>query len=424
MTVPTPPLTHPPVERRLLAARGPGLAEHHRRFGARAPFSGENLIASLQSAGLTGRGGAGFPTGRKIASVTGRRPVVIGNGAEGEPLSGKDATLLTRAPHLVLDGLHAVAEAIGADTVYLYVPERVSSAVGSAITERVDAGLDERPVTIVTAPEAFIAGEESAVISRIEGGPAMPRDRRRLATTCGVRGRPTVVDNVETLAHVALIARYGPRWFRSVGDPHEPGTMLITLSGALPRRGVVELPTGAPLTQVLGRGGLTDPRTMGTVLLGGYHGTWIPMTALPGVRLSRPGLAHLGASPGAGVVHVLPADRCGLVRTADILAYLAEQGARQCGPCRNGLPRLARLFDALAYQRVTDDLLDETHHMLGLVDGRGACRHPDGTVRLARSALDAFADDLTAHRAGRCTATLMTMRSAAPSAPRRRAGST
>ncbi|MDP9168233.1 MAG: NADH-quinone oxidoreductase subunit F [Actinomycetota bacterium] len=412
MTVPTPRTTHPPLGRRLLAARGPGLTEHHARFGALPPHPAENLIASLQAAGLTGRGGAGFPTGRKIASVTGGKPVVIGNGAEGEPLSGKDAALLTRAPHLVLDGLHAAAEAVGADTVYLYLPERVAPAVRSALAERVAAGLDERRVTVVEAPEAFVSGEESAVVRRIEGGPAIPRDRTRPTSICGVRGRPTLVNNVETLAHVALIARYGPRWFRSVGDAEEPGTMLITLSGALPHRGVTELPTGAPLTEVLARGGLDDLRQVGAVLLGGYHGSWIATAALTSVWLSRPGLAAVGASPGAGIVHLLPADQCGLARTADILAYLAEQGARQCGPCRNGLPRLAKLFDALAYQRVDDELLDETDRMLGLVDGRGACRHPDGTVRLARSALNAFAGDLTEHQAGRCTAALVTARTA------------
>ncbi len=404
--------TMPPAARRLLATRGPGLTEHHARFGKLPVHRVEDLTASLQAAGLTGRGGAGFPTGRKIASVTGRKPVVIGNGAEGEPLSGKDATLLIRAPHLVLDGLHAAAAAVGADAVYLYVPKRVAPAARAAIDERITAGLDQRRVIVIEAPDAFVSGEESAVVRRIEGGPAVPRDRTLLTSISGVRGRPTLVNNVETLAHVALIARYGSQWFRSVGDVDEPGTMLITLSGALPRGGVVELPTGVSLADVLARGGLTEMHTVGAVLLGGYHGSWIPAANLTKARLSRAGLAPFGASPGAGIVHVLSTEQCGLARTADIMAYLAQQGARQCGPCRNGLPRLAQLFDALAYERVDDDLLAEAHRMLGLVDGRGACRHPDGTVRLARSALQTFAGDLTHHRDGRCTAALVTARSA------------
>lgn len=363
-------------------------------------------MSSLTAAGLTGRGGAGFPTGRKITSVTGRHPVVVGNGAEGEPLSRKDATLVARAPHLILDGLQVAAAAVGADKVYLYLPNHVAPTARHAIDERAAAGLDQRPVLVVEAPDTFVSGQESAVVRRIEGGRAIPRNRTVLTTISGVRGRPTLVNNVETLAHVALIARYGHYWFRSVGGAGEPGTMLVTLSGALPRRGVVELPTGAPLSEVLAHGGLEDLRTVGAVLLGGYHGSWIPTAALAAAHLSRAGLARLGASPGAGVVHVLPSHRCGLARTADILAYLAEQGARQCGPCLNGLPRLAQLFDDLAYGRVDDGLLDEVHRMLGLVDGRGSCRHPDGTVRLARSALATFADDVARHRVGRCTAAL------------------
>jgi NADH:ubiquinone oxidoreductase subunit F (NADH-binding) len=215
-----------------------------------------------------------------------------------------------------------------------------------------------------------------------------------------------LVNNVETLAHVALIARYGHDWFRSIGDPAEPGTMLITLSGVASRRPVMELPTGAPLTEVLARGGVGDVRDVRAVLVGGYHGTWLPAASIGGVRLSRASLGRFGASPGAGIVHVLPRESCGLARTADVLAYLAGEGAGTCGPCRNGLPAVARMVDALACGPVDDALLDALHRMLGLVNGRGSCRHPDGTARFTRSALEAFATDVEAHRAGRCDAAL------------------
>jgi NADH:ubiquinone oxidoreductase subunit F (NADH-binding) len=393
-----------PVARRLFAAPGPSLQEHHARFGHLPIDAAATLTTALDAAGLTGRGGAGFPTGRKIAAVQAGKPVVIGNGAEGEPLSGKDALLVARAPHLILDGLQMAAAAVGADTLYLYLPNHAMPIARSALRERVAAGVDRHRVLVVEAPDTFIAGEQSAVVRRIEGGRAIPRDSTGPTSTSGVRGRPTLVNNVETLAHIALIARYGPDWFRSVGALDEPGTMLVTLSGAVPRRGVLEVPTGTPLIDVLARGGCTDLRTVGAVLLGGYHGSWIPAEVAAAVELSRASLAPFGASPGAGVVHVLPADRCGLARTSDILGYLADQGARQCGPCLNGLPRLATLFDELACARVDDGLVEEVHRMLGLVDGRGACRHPDGTVRLARSALSAFAEDVAQHRTGRCTA--------------------
>jgi len=416
--------TDPPRVPRLFAAAGPGLRGHHARFGRVPAEAAETLISSLDGAGLTGRGGAGFPTGRKMASAIGRKPVVIGNGAEGEPLSHKDAMLMALAPHLILDGLQLAAAAIGADKVYLYLPEDVALNAQYALDERAAAGLDRRRVIVVEAPDTFIAGEESAVVRRIEGGPAIPRDRRVPTSIAGVRGRPTLVNNVETLAHVALIARYGPHWFRTVGDPADPGTMLITLSGALPRQSVVELPTGTPLRDVLVRSGVTTERHVGAVLLGGYHGTWMSTAALAKARLSRAGLAPSGASPGAGIVHVLPTNECGLARTAGILAYLAEQSAGQCGPCRNGLPRLAQAFDELAYASVSDGLLDELDRMLGIVDGRGSCRHPDGTVRLARTALDTFASDVAHHRAGRGQAARVAARDTDHHHRRRSAGAT
>jgi NADH:ubiquinone oxidoreductase subunit F (NADH-binding) len=393
---------------RLFAADGPRLAEHLRRFGALPDSADANLVTRLDRSGLTGRGGAGFPTGRKLASITGRKAVVIGNGAEGEPLSHKDAQLLSRAPHLVLDGLEVAAAAVSADKVVMYVPAPAVPTINRALRERVSAKLDRHRVTVIEAPDGFVAGEESAVIRRVEGGPALPRDRTVLASTSGVCGRPTLVNNVETLAHIALIARYGPQWFRSVGDPSEPGTMLVTLA-AHETRSVLEVPTGTQLADLVGHAGVTDSGMPRAVLLGGYHGSWIPGAMVTEARLSRAGLVHLGASPGAGIIHTLPMNQCGLARTAAILGYLADEGARQCGPCLNGLPRLARLFDVLAHHRVDEGLLDEVHRMIGVVDGRGSCRHPDGTARMARSALETFAADITHHRHSRCEAALASM---------------
>lgn len=394
----------PPAMPRLFAAGGRGLADHHRTFGQLPELAGPKLIASLDRAGLSGRGGAGFPTARKIAAVTGPKPVVVGNGAEGEPLSRKDAVLLSRAPHLVLDGLDAAAEAVGADKVYMYLHSDVVSVVSQALDERRAAGLDPRKVTVVQAPDTFVAGEESAVVRHVEGGPALPRDRTVITAISGVHGRPTLVNNVETLAHIGLIARFGPDWFRSVGDEADPGSMLITLSGALNNSGVTEVPTGALLTGLIAKCGATNPRSVRAVLVGGYHGSWIPAQAFEGTRLSRTALKSLGASPGAGIIHALGVNECGLARTAEIADYLAGESARQCGPCRNGLPRLAQLLGALAHSRVDDGLVKEIRRVVRLVDGRGSCRHPDGTARLIRSALVSFASDIEHHRHRGCEA--------------------
>ncbi len=389
-----------PSTPRLLSAPGPSLVAHVEHFGSAPKLTGAQLISSLNDAGLSGRGGAGFPTGRKLAAVSGPNPVVVANGAEGEPLSRKDALLLTRAPHLVLDGMHIAAGAIGARTLYLYVHVDAVASVRKALAERRAAGLDPIgiEVAVVEAPDTFVAGEESAAIRHIEGGPALPRDRTVPVAVSGVGKRPTLVNNVETLAHIALIARHGPDWFRSVGDPDDPGTMLVTLSGAVDDEGVIEVPTGVPLADLI------DTRELSAVLIGGYHGSWLPADTLASTRLSRSGLAALGASPGAGIVHALGATECGLVRTAEITEYLADQSARQCGPCRNGLPRLSELIEELAYRRTSDYLVKEVRRIARLVNGRGACRHPDGTARMVRSALSTFAADIEQHRRGLCSA--------------------
>ncbi len=389
---------------RLFAAPGPSLTQHVACFGPLpAPTHADELIGVLDEAGLLGRGGAGFPTGRKMAAITGRRPVVIANGAEGEPASDKDAVLLQHAPHLILDGLAAVASALGSRESHLYAGASSLPAIRHALQERRDAGWDSPTVHLSEAPETFIAGEESAVINRIAGRAAVPVDRIVRITDSGLRGRPTLVQNVETLAHVALIARYGPRWFRSIGTPAEPGTMLVTLSGtATP--GVLEVPLGIPLADLLRDHTDLEPPDVRAVLLGGFHGAWLPGALTAQACLSRESLNPLGATPGAGVVHVLGAGECGLRRSADIATYLAQQSAGQCGPCLNGLPALAETLTQLAYRRPQPNAAREATRLLALVDGRGACKHPDGTARFIRSALHTFTNDLALHLRGRCEA--------------------
>jgi NADH:ubiquinone oxidoreductase subunit F (NADH-binding) len=333
----------------------------------------DQLIGLLRDAGLTGRGGAGFPVWRKLAALA-ARPVVIGNGAEGEPASAKDRTLLTYRPDLVLDGLRLVADALGARSTHLYVKEGTFEGV-----------------TVHTAPAGFISGEETAVAAAIEGRPALPADKLVRLPRKGV-----LVQNVETLAHIALIARYGPSWFREAGTADEPGTFLATVSGAVAAPGVVEAGYGTPLGDVLAAaGGPVAP--LRAVLIGGYHGGWVP--AHLGLPVSRATLAPYGASPGAGVVIALPAGVCGLAETARIAGYLAREVAGQCGPCVNGLPRMADTLRALVAGQADRS---EVERLAALVTGRGACRHPDGTARMIASAMRTFADDVRAHRSGHC----------------------
>jgi NADH:ubiquinone oxidoreductase subunit F (NADH-binding) len=390
------------VLQRLLAGPADGrLDTHLGRHGRPPVLDAGGLVELLRAAGLTGRGGAGFPTWRKVEAVlrSGGTPVVIANGSEGEPASGKDRALLAYQPHLVLDGLQLMAGALGARTTHVYVSAASADGIRAALAARRGAGLDPVPVTVTVAPEAFISGEESAVVAAVSGRPAVPADKLRRIAESGVGGAPTLVQNVETLAHLTLIARHGPGWFRAAGTADEPGTFLLTVSGAVGAPGVLEAGYGVPLGDLVGAaGGPTAP--LQAVLLGGYHGGWVP--ARPELPVSRAALTPFGASPGAGIVVALPTHACGLAETARIASYLAGEVAGQCGPCINGLPRLAGTLADLARRRARPGLPAEVERLAALVTGRGACRHPDGTVRLIRSAMRAFEADVAAHLAGHC----------------------
>jgi NADH:ubiquinone oxidoreductase subunit F (NADH-binding) len=335
-----------------------------------------------------------------MAAGRGPAPVVIGNGAEGEPASSKDKSLLWFSPHLVLDGLQLAAEAVGSVTVALYIHRnpRLQARLAAAITERATAGLDAAGVELIEAPHRFLAGEESALASRASGGPALPRFKPPRASQRGVAGRRTLVQNVETLAHLALVARYGPGWFRSAGTADEPGSMLATLHQADGRTGVVESMLGTPIADLL-------RLPAQAVLVGGYHGTWLPGAQAERLPLANAALRPLGAAVGAGVLAALPGDRCGLAETARVVRYLALESAGQCGPCFNGLPRMAGALAELAGPRPSPQAYADLQRWSGLVAGRGACHHPDGTARLVGSTLRVFAAEIDHHAHGHCTGT-------------------
>ena len=357
------------------------------------------LIALVESSGLTGRGGAGFPTARKLSSVSGHAPVVVGNAMEGEPLSSKDAVLLSRAPGLVVDGLSLLGSALGARRVVLAVGPGVSdTAVRQAATGS--------RVEVLALSGGFVAGQESALVSQLNGGSAVPTDPIVPVFRRGVDGRPTLVLNAETLAQLALLARYGGDWFRRLGTPEDPGTFLATVTGSdsrtVARPGVLEAARATPLSTLLAAAG-TDPSRVGAVLVGGYHGAWVPGSD-GDVLLTSRDLARYSATPGAGVVHVLDRETCPLALSGTVASYLAGQSARQCGPCVNGLPQLARTLQRLAVPGAHPALVAEVERMRRLVDGRGACAHPDGTARFVASTMWVFADHVQDHLRGDCHA--------------------
>ena len=286
------------------------LRAHLAAHGPLRPAGGrDGLLREVAAAGLTGRGGAAFPAARKLAAAAQARPapVVVGNGAEGEPASSKDRSLLWISPHLVLDGLQLAAGAAGSAAAVLYVPrnERLHGRLAAAIAERAAAGIDAARVELVTAPDRFLAGEESALVSRLAGRPAVPAYRPVRGLPRLAPGRAALVQNVETLAHLALIARYGAAWFRTAG--HRGGTGHDAghpASGRRPDqrdRGAARRQPGRPArpgcpARRPGRAGPSRvPSAVGpvqAVLVGGYHGAW-----LPAAEAGEPAAGQRGAAP-------------------------------------------------------------------------------------------------------------------------------
>ena len=294
---------------RLLPAAPEDLRAHLARYGP-APYRNQPgaLIADVEASGLTGRGGAAFPVHRKLAAVARAgvrqgRTVVVANGAESEPASHKDELLLQFAPNLVLDGLQLAVEAVGATEAHLYLHRAPGPQILRALAERAARGLDRLAVTITQAPPRFLAGQETAVVNRLGGGPALPTFQPPRVSERGLGGAPTLVQNVETLAHLALIARYGPRWFRAVGTAAEPGSMLTTIYRPDAKAHVREAAIGTPLRALLG-----DGAGVQAWLVGGYHGTWLPMPDAAGITLDNASLRRFGAAAGAGVLAALPSE--------------------------------------------------------------------------------------------------------------------
>ncbi|WBB99413.1 MULTISPECIES: NADH-quinone oxidoreductase subunit NuoF family protein [unclassified Solwaraspora] len=374
------------------------LRAHEQVHGGVGPLSVDDLMRLAEAIDLRGRGGAGFPFHRKVKAVVesadkqDKPVVVVVNATEGEPASWKDKVLLTRAPHLILDGAALAAYALEADEIVIGVAD---DGVGGA---SLSAALAERrmpvPASIVTVPHRFISGEGGALVRGINGLPHIPPGVKVRASDSGVSGLPTLLSNAETYSQLAIAARLGPYEYGAVGLADEPGTVLLTIGGSAARPAVVECPTGTPLRDILE---LCEAPVGPGLLIGGFHGKWITPEAVSVVDVSRKGFTKVGGTIGAGITIPLGDSTCPMGEVARVVHYLAGESAGQCGPCRLGLPDLARTVDSLV---IGSAAVDMVRAAASVVKGRGACSHPDGTSRFAISALEVFTEDLAAHAQG------------------------
>ncbi len=388
------------------------------------------VLDELDRSGLRGRGGAGFPTGRKwrtIAEAAGRTRYVVCNAAEGEPGTFKDRAILRADPYQVVEGIAIAAFAMGAREAFIGLKAsftRERDAVTRAVVEMEQAGFfDDLSVGIVAGPEEYLFGEEKAMLEVIEGNDPLPRwlppylhglfatspqlgweahaAERGASTATAGGSNPTLVNNVETLANVTNVLAGGADWFRSLGTRESTGNVVCTVSGDVERAGVLEVEFGTPLRDVLAHfGAPRSGRRVKAVLPG------VSNAVLPGTRIDVPvsyeGFAAAGSGLGSAGFVVYDDTAC-MAQLACLLSrFLWVESCGQCPPCKLGTGAIAAALDAFAAGAVDDDDTARLEHWLANVADANRCSLPVEAQQLVPSLLAEFADDFTAHAAGEC----------------------
>ncbi len=352
-------------------------------------FSPQDIIATVEASGLRGRGGAGFPTGRKLA-LTLECPetphYVVMNGGEDEPGSHKDRVLMENLPHLLLDGIILAAYAVQAEKAYLYINhnyEAATGAVETALREAREAGYWGEDIAgsgfslelvMVAAPSNYVAGEDTAALEVIEGKEPLPRQKPPFPVTEGLFGKPSLVNNVETLANIAPIVARGAEWFRSFGTAESPGTMIFSLGDEMERPGVYELPLGTPLRHLLEEcgGGLKGGKPIKAILPGGPSSGFLLPDNLD-LPLDHDALREAGSSIGCGVVKVLTEGDSVLDELMRIADFFAKESCGQCPACRMETNMLVALLKKVQQGEGNDALTEQFGKVIAFNKGKGFC---------------------------------------------------
>jgi NADH-quinone oxidoreductase subunit F len=359
------------------------------------------LRAEVTQSQLRGRGGASFPTARKwelAAAATAERKFVVGNGGEHEPGSDKDRLLVQRHPHAVLEGLALAGLATGASQGYLYLIEDMHgprAAAEQALHEAQAAGLLPFPIAIHLGPTTYVAGEETAALNSIEGKPAKPRKKPPFPGEAGLFGMPTTVNNVETLAHVAWIARHGGAAFAAIGTAESKGTLLFTLPDSVQRPGVHELPFGATYRQLIDGcgGGLRGGRTL-RAILPAMSSAFLDAAHLD-VPIAYETLRPLGTSPGCGGVKLVLDDTDVVAMTLQIAEFFMREQCGQCPPCRMETNQFVHMLKAVQ-QKKGPGYEDKIPKLAEFSRKKGFCSLIEMAAAPVTSAVKLFAADFAA----------------------------
>ena len=367
------------------------------------------VIDAIKNAGLMGRGGAGFPTGLKMSFINRDKPgqkYLVCNSDESEPGTSKDRFIMQKNPHQLIEGMAIAAYTMGATVAYNYMRGEFMEEFKScekALKEAKEAGLigknilgtgiDFELINIIGAG-AYIVGEETAMLESIEGKRAMPRFKPPFPANYGLYGKPTTVNNTESIASIPVILEKGPEWFKSLGTERSGGTKIFSVSGHVAKPGVFEIPMGTPFKDLLAlAGGMLDNRKCKAVIPGGSSMKIVPGDKMLKAEMSYEGMQAVGSAIGSGGVIVMDDRTCMVEALACVIKFYEDESCGQCTPCREGTNWLHQnLRDILAGKgKVKDvDLLVE---IAGKIEGRTICAFGEAVAWPVQSFIEHFRDE-------------------------------
>jgi NADH:ubiquinone oxidoreductase subunit F (NADH-binding) len=381
----------------------------------------EDVIKEVSNAGLRGRGGAAFPAGKKwsFTRECAEQPhYLVMNGGEDEPGSKKDRMLMENLPHLVIEGVILAAYATGASKAYLYINANYETAIKSitdALAEAKQAGywgenilgsnfsLD---VEITLAPQNYVAGEDTAALEVIEGKKAWPRQKPPFPVTVGLFGKPTAVNNVETLANAAPILLHGAGWYRRFGTAESSGTMIFSLNEDVNRPGIYELPFGTPLRYLIEEcgGGMKGGGKIKAIMPAAPSSAFLAADKID-TPLDHNSMREAGSALGCGVVRLVPEGSCIVEEVLKISEFFTVESCGQCPACRMETNTLTSLLKKVQQGQGGQPILEQFGKVLAFNKGKGFCNLIAMPGPPIESALKLFPEDFQAHLStGKCLA--------------------
>ncbi len=373
----------------------------------------EQVIEEIQNSGLRGRGGAGFPTGLKwrlARNAPGNKKYAICNADEGDPGAFMDGSILTADPHSVLEGLSICAYAIGADEAYVYVRHEYPSSVAAlkkALQDSYKRGLLGKrllgtdynlDIHLMEGAGAFVCGEETALMASIEGRRGMPRPRPPFPTESGLWGKPTVINNVKSLANSAIIIREGSVWFKSIGTEGSPGTAIFSLTGKVRNTGLVEVPMGATIRNIIFDvgGGIKENRTFKAVQTGGPAGGCLPAEKLD-LPVDFDSLKEAGAIMGSGGMIVMDETTCMVDVARYFLSFTQQESCGKCTPCRMGTLQMLRILDKIRAGKGEEGDIDRLLELCETVVDGSLCGLGQNAPNPVLTTIEYFRNEYEAH---------------------------